>query len=265
MNLPKEITTITPLSKLVAVILFFALPIIGFYLGLYYKQAGVISSSQPNYQQNTVYPTPAITAVVPQPSSIQQITSEVNETDEWLMKKASVCNVIIPIPPKKTQYSLVGTDGEVISAWNFREYTEKGSSINDMQFENTAIINIDWSEGVQNSRALLEEGFISVNCSKNTKNYTTQSFAQEFASMFATVYTSSDGTSRWEVTQQQQQIWQKDVIALSMSSTYQTDTYYVFADSENVYLIMRESRSDDPNVKNTTNHIFNTLQFASAQ
>ncbi len=46
MNLPKELTTVTPLSKFIALILFIAFPIVGFYLGTRYQQIKSISSEE---------------------------------------------------------------------------------------------------------------------------------------------------------------------------------------------------------------------------
>lgn len=52
MKLSKSWTTVTPLSKLIALILFIALPFIGFYLGLHYQQplssATISSPFEPN-------------------------------------------------------------------------------------------------------------------------------------------------------------------------------------------------------------------------
>lgn len=39
MNIPKELTTVTPLSKALAVILFITLPFIGFFLGVKYQSS----------------------------------------------------------------------------------------------------------------------------------------------------------------------------------------------------------------------------------
>jgi len=39
MTLPKSLTTVTSLSKTLALLLFIALPIIGFYLGIHYQKA----------------------------------------------------------------------------------------------------------------------------------------------------------------------------------------------------------------------------------
>jgi len=255
MNLPKELTTVTRLSKLVAFILFFALPILGFYIGMHYRPPIVVSNPQTNYQQNTVHPTPSVTNEAPLPNNTQQIT---NDTDDWIMKKASVCNVTMPVPPKKKPYVVGGSDGEVFSSWQFSENMKKGMDFDDIQFENIAQVELTVDYDAQISRSLLGEGYVGVNCSKNTKHYTTQSFAQEVAAILSKADTSVKKVIS-SVTHQQ--IWQKDVVAISTES----DTFYVFVDNNMVYLIMKQSYSTDTFIQNTTNRIFNTLQFASAQ
>ena len=55
MKLPKELTTVTRLSKIVAMILFIALPIVGFLLGMRHQQ--IISS--PSIITNSPTPTPS--------------------------------------------------------------------------------------------------------------------------------------------------------------------------------------------------------------
>lgn len=49
-TLPKELTTITPLSKMLALLLFIALPIIAFLFGMYY-QSSIMSLQQAGYVQ----------------------------------------------------------------------------------------------------------------------------------------------------------------------------------------------------------------------
>lgn len=60
MNLPKELTTVTPISKLLAMTLFIILPFIGFYLGLKYNQnnTSIDSSSSIANTLNTVTASP---------------------------------------------------------------------------------------------------------------------------------------------------------------------------------------------------------------
>jgi len=54
MELPKYLTTVTPLSKILAIILFVLLPVLGFIFGMEYKQMQI--QSQP--PTSTVFPTP---------------------------------------------------------------------------------------------------------------------------------------------------------------------------------------------------------------
>lgn len=55
MKLPQYLTTVTPLSKFLALFLFFTLPLIGFYLGMEYQKTIVDSLSEvtPIYSQKT--------------------------------------------------------------------------------------------------------------------------------------------------------------------------------------------------------------------
>lgn len=64
-------------------------------------------------------------------------------------------------------------------------------------------------------------------------------------------------------------LWQKDVIAVSQNCSAPSlpellnITFYVFADKNNVYAINKESHSQNPVVKQTTDQIFNNLQFSN--
>lgn len=66
MLLPKELTTVTPLSKIIALFLFIILPIIGFALGMYYGSSAIPKGEKnvvlPNTSDNTgLYISPTIT------------------------------------------------------------------------------------------------------------------------------------------------------------------------------------------------------------
>lgn len=62
MKFPKELTTITPTSKILAAILFISLPFIGFFLGIRYQQ----TISPPSIITNYSTPTPDETANISQ-------------------------------------------------------------------------------------------------------------------------------------------------------------------------------------------------------
>lgn len=49
-GLPKELTTITPMSKMLAMFLFIALPVLAFVFGMYY-QSNVYALQQTGYQE----------------------------------------------------------------------------------------------------------------------------------------------------------------------------------------------------------------------
>jgi hypothetical protein len=72
MKLPKELTTVTPLSKTLALILFIVLPFIGFFIGVRYESLQKQQSKMPDVsmisQKNTIitqFPTLSITPTLP--------------------------------------------------------------------------------------------------------------------------------------------------------------------------------------------------------
>jgi hypothetical protein len=60
-RLPKSLTTVTPFSKALAMILFILLPFVGFYLGMNYQAA--ISPEVSSFSQQSIQITPTPTAV----------------------------------------------------------------------------------------------------------------------------------------------------------------------------------------------------------
>lgn len=62
MKLPKELTTVSPLSKILAAILFILLPFIGFFLGIRYQEMTDIAKSQQEENNASIarIPTPTI-------------------------------------------------------------------------------------------------------------------------------------------------------------------------------------------------------------
>lgn len=75
MKLPKELTTITPVSKALALLLFITLPICGFFLGMQYQKILDASISQPDSITSAkIIPT----TTLPESSITQKITIEDN-------------------------------------------------------------------------------------------------------------------------------------------------------------------------------------------
>ncbi|HYD35161.1 MAG TPA: hypothetical protein VD999_03795 [Vitreimonas sp.] len=82
MKLPKSLTTVTPLSKALALILFFLLPILGFYLGMKYQQALIFSHS---------------ISLIENTSSDLDI--EKSDTTNWLDYKNNTWGFELKLPP----------------------------------------------------------------------------------------------------------------------------------------------------------------------
>lgn len=73
MRLPKELTTVTPISKALALLMFIVFPICGFFLGMNYQQTIDMDSKQVILEQNLIRPTPSPT---PAPSQYPDGTIE---------------------------------------------------------------------------------------------------------------------------------------------------------------------------------------------
>lgn len=82
MILPKELTTVTPLSKTIALILFVLLPIIAFLLGMKYQQAITSVNTNMNLPVNNSSPTSQLNnnSIVPSSPTSQQTTSNEAKT-----------------------------------------------------------------------------------------------------------------------------------------------------------------------------------------
>jgi len=82
MRLPKELTTVTPLSKIIALILFISLPILGFLFGIKYQQ--LITFTDVAY---TAYPFLSSTPVVQ------------NNSENWITYSDKENNFSLKYPP----------------------------------------------------------------------------------------------------------------------------------------------------------------------
>ncbi len=124
MRLPKELTTVTPLSKTLALILFIVLPFIGFFVGVRYETMNNSLSTVPDYsnipQKNTIItqpPTPFIS-----PSLSIQNTPTITSTDSasipqviplestqgW--KEVNISGIKLKVPADARVESLNNTD-----------------------------------------------------------------------------------------------------------------------------------------------------------
>lgn len=82
MQLPRELTTVTPLSKILALILFFLLPIIGFLFGMQYESSKDLYESVEMNEQGNYNMKPTVS--VNQTTTFKSLDIPVINTNGWL-------------------------------------------------------------------------------------------------------------------------------------------------------------------------------------
>ena len=88
MLLPKSFTTVTPLSKVIAMILFVSLPFVGYYLGMKYEQS--ISVNNIVQIRNNNFPTPIPSpALSGNPITTPALTTANDFNCDWKIYKSS--------------------------------------------------------------------------------------------------------------------------------------------------------------------------------
>ncbi len=96
MNLPKELTTVTSFSKILAAVLFITFPFAGFYLGfLYEHQFTQYLEDRTTLNKYTLKPSPN-PIVIP--------TVDPSITANWKTYKVNSLNLEFKLPPKLTQF-----------------------------------------------------------------------------------------------------------------------------------------------------------------
>ncbi|MEO6508912.1 MAG: hypothetical protein ABIO02_03080 [Patescibacteria group bacterium] len=102
MKLPKELTTVTTLSKTLAMVAFIILPFIAFFAGVRYQEA--VNRTLP--RETFSYPAPVSPTIVPSPSlstSKPEVTPVIKPP--FIKKSVSISNVTYKLPS--------GWDGEI--------------------------------------------------------------------------------------------------------------------------------------------------------
>lgn len=182
MNLPKELTTVTPLSRYLAMFLFIVLPFLGFYLGMDYQQR--LSSMQPILQyQSALLPSDHPT-VNQQQSLSQSPTMPAFRGDTLVGPYDPLANLTINIglPPKnqptldyiiqsgrtisqsdyKTMFGPTDNDVSAIETWS----KNQGLTVRSVSPDNMLI-------SVDGTVALIERAFkVQINDYKGPDNST---------------------------------------------------------------------------------------------
>src|SRR3989344_5172551 len=104
MKLPKELTTVTPLSKYLALFLLIALPFIGFYVGFKYQE-------QINVSKGTEEKTTLLAAPTPTPLAIPTVDPSI--TANWKTYNQNKYSVRLPEKFTLVSKTYAGIGGQV--------------------------------------------------------------------------------------------------------------------------------------------------------
>lgn len=230
--------------------------------------AGVVSVvyNQPKQQKETT--ANSQTVPTPEPSNIKTtVTTTLTSTPTstpitsykpqipqgWSVKTSSTCNAKLPLPPKALPY-YNGND-----FWQYEEYE---TPFLFTEVTSRLIYKDDSSLGSGNV-----QGDVEVLCAPNTKGYTAESL---YTFLDKEIKTKKDpGYTFIEkiASKTDSKMWGQDVKILKFQSSQSLEDpnqeYYLFATRSNIYIVRKITGSTDTNVKNTTNQIFNNLEFTN--
>lgn len=227
--------------------------------GAYYLGTQKENNSTNTSQSTTSTATPTTvptTHALSTPSPTQTITQPVGSIPSgWSLKSSAYCAVKFPVPPNKEPYfEFIGQDSSTPQNrrfWQLREgnQTADGHKI----FTNNS--SLAYVADTEASGYIA--GLVGVQCAPNV-SYTLANIAENYASGFgvdAEIKVKSKRTTT---------LWGKDVVAAIFEGGMFSDNeiYFVIVGNK-VYKIDKKSDSDKELVRNTTDQIFNNLQFSN--
>lgn len=228
--------------------------------GAYYLGTQNIKNSQ-NAQISTSPKSPAQPTTIESPTN-PPIQNTNSLPSDWAVKNSVICNVKIPLPPKKEPYYIPdnpSTAPATNDEGGFWSYEERGSGNENDKFFINESISIFKNPNKQGSGYVA--GMVQVICGPNNKGYTTQSFVDAYAKQY------TDGTfSGLDFKQDgKKALWGHEVIQATITGGMfnEDDKEYYFATPSKLYQIRTISLSSNQTIKDTTKQIFNNLQFVN--
>ncbi len=214
------------------------------------------NNSSTNTSQNPA-PTTVPTAQALPTTSPTETTNQQAGTipSDWILKSSTYCAVKFPVPPNKEPYfEYVGqasSNEQNRRFWQLRE----GNQAADGHKIFTNNSSLMYVADIEASGYIA--GLVGVQCAPNT-SYTLTNIAENYASGFgadAGIKVKSKRTIK---------LWGKDVVAAKFEGGMFSDNeiYFVIVGNK-VYKIDKKSDSDKELVRNTTDQIFNNLQFSN--
>lgn len=208
-----------------------------------------------NNNQNTAPTTAATTQALPTSSPTETTNQPVESIPSgWTLKSSTYCAVKFPVPPNKEPYfEFVGQDSsnpQNRRFWQLREgnQAEDGHKIFT---NNSSLMYV-----ADNEASGYIAGLVGVQCAPNA-SYTLANIAENYASGFgadAGIKVKSKRTTT---------LWGKDVVATKFEGMFSDNEIYFVIVGNRVYKIDKKSDSDKEFVRNTTDQIFNNLQFSN--
>lgn len=181
----------------------------------------------------------------------------------WTIQESKLCGIKIPLPPTdKGPY--MKKEQDITWFWQFSEGS--GSQIFDLTFDNSASAKYNNDKNLGSGQVL---GMVLINCSDNTTGDTTSSYADFVVNSIKNRNFYMGEEVVCQPVQSKEVKWGRDIVLIKpgcktkSNYPYQiNDDYYVYADTEKIYLFQKISDSGDSETKNATSQIFDSLQFS---
>ncbi len=190
----------------------------------------------------------------------------------WIVKSSRFCAVEFQSPPNNAPYfELIGQDAsnpENRRFWQLREgaqtangriiFTNNSSLIYIADREDSGYADINPNSYTQASGYKETKGFITglvgVQCAPKA-SYSLANIAESYAASFTGVTVKNKRMTT---------LWGKEVVAATFTGgLFKNDEIYFIITNDKVYKIEKRSDSTKEFIKNTTDQIFNNLQFAN--
>lgn len=243
MPLPKSLTTVTTLSKYVALALFIIVPFITFFIGYHF---GGVYNAKVSYE---IFPV----TITPQP-----VKEQTNKTEDWKTMTSAACNLSVPLPPKKEPYMISADSGDVDAGkyWRFEESKPPMDSPTDTDY--TDIVHIVMRADNEPGSGYVA-GNVFIQCGKNTAKATTADIVANYKKPFA------NGSNHGLEIKQEDTVplWGQEATMLYMEGGMYAEglTVYLLATPSHIYQVNKIVMSSNQNVQETTNKIFNEITF----
>lgn len=241
MPLPKSLTTVTTLSKYVALSLFIIVPFITFFIGYHF---GGLYNAKTAYELVTVKITP------------QPVKEQTNQTEDWTTMTSDACNLSVPLPPKKEPYLIAADSGDVDAGkyWRFEE--SKTPADNPMNNGYTDIVHVVMRADNEPGSGYVA-GNVYIQCGKNTASQNTKDIVESYKKPF------TNGSDHGLEIKKESTVsmWGQEATALYMEGGMYAEgiTVYLLSTPTHIYQVNKIAMSSNPEIQQTTNKIFNEI------